>query len=473
MLDLHGPTPDFVSISNVAADPATLQENAHVLATMLKARGAQVELLETGGFPAVFAEFKTPGANRTIGFYGHYDGQPADKAAWASDPWTPVFRDKALGQGGQLVTLPSQGLIDGEWRMFARSVSDGKGPIVTLLAAIDALKANKVPLSTNVKLYFDGEEEIGSPHLRQVMEKNAARMKADAWIMLDGPVHPSGRRQVMFGVRGVQALEMTVYGPSRGLHDGLYGNWAPNPAALLANLVASMRDGDGNVTIAGFYDPVRALSEHDRKALAAAPDADHELRTSLQLAWTEGGNKPMVERLMLAGLNVRGIQAGHVREKAANVIPTEAHASMDFRLVPDQTIDGVRRQVEAHIQKQGFYIVHQPPDTATRLAQPRIVMLDWKPGAFEGMRTPMDLPISRAVVTAVEEAAGEAVVVLPSMGASINLRLFAEVLQAPTMFVPTVNADNEQHAANENLRIMNIWNGIETFGTLLARIGQL
>ena len=278
----------FVAIPNLASDRPNIERNAQHLLGMLRRRGIEARLLETPGAPpAVYGDLPSPGARRTVVVYAHYDGQPVDPAQWKSPPWTPVLLDKPLEQGGRELPLPGPGQkVPEEARLYARSASDDKAPIVAMLSALDALRAAGTRPSVHLKFYFEGEEEAESAHLRESLERHRDLLQADAWIFCDGPIHQSRRMQVVYGARGVVPLELTVYGPSRALHDGHYGNWAPNPAALLASLLSSMRDPDGRVTIAGFYDGVRPVSDLDRKAIAEIPDVDAELRRSVGLAHT-------------------------------------------------------------------------------------------------------------------------------------------------------------------------------------------
>jgi acetylornithine deacetylase/succinyl-diaminopimelate desuccinylase-like protein len=226
--------------------------------------------------------------------------------------------------------------INPEWRIYARSASDDKAPIVALLSALDALRAAAIPLSVNLKFFLEGEEEAGSPHLEKLLERNANRFKGDVWLLFDGPVHQTRRMQIYFGARGVTDAEITTYGASRRLHSGHYGNWAPNPVVELTHLVSRMRDTEGRIRIAGFSDEVRPLTETERRAVTQAPEADAMLRGELGLARTEGAGESLLETLMRPALNLRGISGGDVGSRATNSIPTEATASIDFRLVPDQ-----------------------------------------------------------------------------------------------------------------------------------------
>jgi acetylornithine deacetylase/succinyl-diaminopimelate desuccinylase-like protein len=460
---------DLLAVPNLASDTAGIERNVVHIRQLLEKRGIKTQRLEYGGPPAVYGELRAPGASRTVMVYVHYDGQPVDAAQWASPPWTPTLRDGPHDQGGREVALATvKAPIPGEWRLYARSASDDKSPLVAVLAALDALRAKDVPLSVNLKFFLEGEEEAGSPNLAAALQKYDALLTADAWLLCDGPVHQTRRMLVDFGVRGVMGLEMTVYGPSRALHSGHYGNWAPNPAAMMSRLLASMRDDEAHILIPGFYDTVRQPTANEQAAIAAAPDVDAGLERELALGRTEGGGERVELRVMQPALNIRGVAAGAAAGGFANAIPTTARASVDFRLVPDLAPARVRELTEAHIRTQGFHIVYDEPDADTRRAHSRVIRLKWEPG-YPAYRTSMDLPVSRAAVKIVGDIMGTPPVVLPTLGGSLPVHLFAD--RAPLIGMPIVNHDNNQHAANENLRLQNLWDGIEVFAGLLARLG--
>jgi acetylornithine deacetylase/succinyl-diaminopimelate desuccinylase-like protein len=377
-----------------------------------------------------------------------------------------------LDASGQVIAIPqTAGSIHGEWRLYARSASDDKAPIVAMLAALDALRAAHVSPSVNLKFFFEGEEEAGSGHLKEILERNAALLKADAWLFGDGPIHQSRRQQIVFGVRGVTGVELTVYGPSHGLHSGHYGNWAPNPVTLLANLIASMRNDEGRILIKNFYDDVAPITPAERHALAAIPAIDSAMRVEVQLGATEAKNAPLVERIMLPALNLRGIRGGGVGATASNTIPTDATASIDFRLVPRQTPERVKQLVEAHVKARHYFIVDHTPTPAERMAHDHIVKMTWEAG-YPATRVSMDSPLSRAVIRATEESLGAPIVALPTLGGSLPMSTFESVLHAPLIVLPIVNHDNNQHAANENLRLQNLFDGIAVYAGVVARVGQ-
>ncbi len=466
---------DLLALPNVANRVADVERNAGHLEASLRRRGFETRRLSAGEGtpPSLYGELRVPGARRTVMFYAHYDGQPVDQKGWLSDPWKPLLRTGPIGEGTKEVDLASvEGSLDPEWRLYARSASDDKGPIVALLAALDALRASGLQPSVNVKLFLEGEEEQGSPHLTEILRANKDLLAADVWLLCDGPVHQTRRMQIFFGARGVSGLEITVYGPARPLHSGHYGNWAPNPAVTLAHLVTSLRDEDGRIRIPGFYDDVRPLNEAERSALAAMPAVEEGLARELGLGRVEGGGARLQDRLMEPAMNVRGVRSAEVGDAAANAIPTEAQVSIDFRLVPDQTPEKVRERVEAFLRAQGWFLVDETPDLETRRAHPKVARLSWSLD-YPAARTDMSLPVSRAVIEVVEEAAGGPVVRVPMLGGSVPMSLFTGTLKAPMIGVPMVNHDNNQHGANENLRLRNLWDGIEVYAVLMARLGEV
>jgi len=459
----------LLSIPNVARNLEDMRRNATHIRGMMERRGIKTELLEVPGAPAaIYGELLTPGATQTLVFYVHYDGQPVEPAEWKdSGPFQPVLRDKALTAGGKVIALPPAGeRFHPEWRLYARSTGDDKAPIVTLLTALDALKAAKIPLRSNIKFFFDGEEEAGSPHLAAILEKHKSKLAADAWIFCDGPVHQTRKQQVVFGVRGSTTFNLTVYGPNRELHSGHYGNWAPNPAAMIARLVASMRDDEGRVLVPGFYDDVEPLSEMEKKALAAVPDIDRELREELGLGRTEGNGLRLETLITLPALNIRGLSSAGVGAQSRNVVPSTATASIDIRLVKGMDAKRAVDKVIAHIRQQGYYVTEQEPDDAMRKMYPKICRVS-RPGGYNAIRAPMDSAIAQKVIEAVRRARGD-VILLPNMGGSLPIAPIADAMKAPVIILPIANHDNNQHAHNENMRIQNLWDGIETMAALLT-----
>ncbi len=459
---------EFLKIPNVSRDKTNIRRNAEYLLKMMNTRGIASRLFEAPDTaPVVYGELLAPGATHTYVFYAHYDGQPVDPKDWATPPFKPVLRTRRLDNGGEIIPVLTHGQpIDPQWRIYARSASDDKAQILALLTAVDALRAAGLKPRANIKFVFEGEEEIGSPNLHKILSANRDLLKADLWLICDGPEHPSGHQTVTFGARGVQPLEITVYGPKRELHSGHYGNWAPNPALMLSQLLASMKGADGRVTIDHFYDGIVPLSELEKNAIAETPDEDEALRRDMWLGRTDGGGKRLAELINLPSLNIRGLASAHVGTQAANVIPATATAAIDLRLVKGVPHEQQAARVIDHIRKQGYYVTTSEPDEQTRLANPKVARVVVDPSGYDAVRTRMDLPIAQRVI-AVARSVRSPVVLEPTSGGSVPLVVIEDILGVPTLSIPVVNYDNSQHSNNENVRLLNLWNGIEMQTALL------
>jgi len=463
----------LIALPNNASNATDIRRNAEAIKTMLDKRGLGGRFLENGSYPpAVYGELTTPGASHTIVFYAHYDGQPVTPSEWMTPPFQPTLRAQPAADGspGVVKSGSVNGRYDPEDRIYGRSASDDKAPIVMLMSAIDAMRAAGQRPSVNVKFFFEGEEEAGSAHLRSILERNKALLAADMWFFCDGPAHASRQLQLVFGVRGTMGLEAKVFGPAGALHSGHYGNWAPNPGILIAELVTSLRDGDGKILVDHFYDDVLPPSAADLDAARALPRIDEELRKKLLLGATEADNTPLAERIMYPALNLHGISVGQVGAQSTNAIPTEATATFDFRLVPDQTPAHIRQTLESYLTQRGWYIVHEAPTPEERLAHARVVQLTWG-GGYPAYRTAVDDQVGTTVRRVVSSTIGKDVLVLPMLGGSIGLAEFADVLGVPLITLPTVNHDNSQHAKDENIRLQNVWDGIEVFAGLMTKLG--
>lgn len=440
-----------LSIPNIASDREEIQRNADLLVSMLQKRGLEARLLTVeGANPVVFGEIKTPKAKHTIVFYAHYDGQPVTPSEWEGNaPFTPVIRR-----------------INGEDRIFARSASDDKAAIMAQLAAIDALHDAKLPFHSNIRFIWEGEEEAGSPHLESILNANRDLVHGDLWLVCDGPVDQSGKQSVVFGARGDTHLEVTVFGAIRGLHSGHYGNWAPNPAMMLAQLLAGMKDEDGNVLIAHFYDGIVPLGSLEKQAITEAPVNDDALRQELGLGRVEGGGKKLLELLNLPTLNINGMAAANVGARANNMIPARAVADLDLRLVVGEHWQEQQKRVTDHIRSQGYFIVESEPSREVLRSHARVAMVKGDEFSYDAVRTPMDLPMAEEVIAAVESARSK-VVKWPTMGGSVPLGAMERAANTHTITVPIANHDNNQHSSNENIRLQNLWDGIETMAALM------
>lgn len=442
---------DLLAIPDVAADPAGLKRNADLLAGELKKRGAEARLLTLPGSPSVvYGRIDVPGAKHTVLFYAHYDGQPVTPSEWTvTPPFTPLLRD-----------------VDGEQRIYARGAGDDKAAIFAQLTALDALHAANMPLKANIRFIWEGEEEAGSPHLEEILTANRDLIHGDVLLICDGPVDQSGKQTVVFGARGDTHLEITVYGPNHGLHSGHYGNWAPNPAMMLSQLLAGMKDESGHVLIPHFYDGIAPLSAIEKEALAHAPVNDRMLMDAFSLGHVDGNGEHLLSLINQPSLNINGISSGQTGAHAANVIPPTATADIDLRLVVGVDWRKQQQHVVDYIRSQGYTVVDTEPSRETLLSHPKVARVVLDPASYNAVRTPMDLPIAQTVIAAVKSARGD-VVLLPTMGGSVPLEMMVRIAQTHTITVPIANYDDNQHAANENIRLRNLWEGVETMAALL------
>jgi acetylornithine deacetylase/succinyl-diaminopimelate desuccinylase-like protein len=458
----------LLSIPNIASDRPNIQRNAAAIVAMMEKRGITARQVSVpGGNPVVFGEIRTPGATRTIGFYAHYDGQPLDPREWTSPPFEPTLRDKRVEDGGRVIALSAAGQrFDPEWRLYARGAADDKAPIVALMTAVDAIRAAGIAFKANIKFMFDGEEEGGSPNLEATLAANKALFAADVWLMCDAPLYQTRDQSVIFGARGVTRVDITVYGPRSELHSGHYGNWAPNPAMLLAQLLASMKDDTGRVRVAGFYDEVEPLGPIERQALAEAPPNEEALKEQFWLGSTDGKGMSLNELITQPSLNIRGMASSRVGAQASNVIPATAESTIDVRMVKGMNPRKTAGLIVEHARRQGFFVVDRDPTADERRKHPKVAKIV-APQLGVGSRTPMSLPISQEVIRVVESARGRTVK-LPTMGGGLPLQEVERPTGAPTIIIPIGNHDNNQHSYDENLRLQNLWDGIELMAALLT-----
>jgi acetylornithine deacetylase/succinyl-diaminopimelate desuccinylase-like protein len=461
---------ELLSLPNVATSLPDMQRNAEHIVGLLEARGFRTRLLGAGGAPYVYAELPAPDATETLLIYAHFDGQPVQAEDWAYPPFEPTLLDGPLEAGGQPVDIDAVNKRLGpEWRLYARSAGDDKMPIVAIVHTLDALAASDIPLSVNLKLLLDGEEEAGSPTIGRVIDEHRDLLDADLLLFCDGPMHPSRRAQIVFGVRGDVTVDITTYGATRPLHSGHYGNWSPNPIMQLVHLLASMRAPTGHILIDGWYDDVVPLGELERAAIAEMPNTTDTLKDELSVHTPEGSGARLEALVAEPALNVRGIEAGGVGEQGRNVVVSSATASLDLRLVPDQTLATVRKRLEAHVTDQGFHVVHDIPTKAALRSHAKLARLEWASG-YPALRTPLDDPMAKRLTSLLREVAPE-LIVTPSMGGSLPLFEFGQRLDAPIIILPLANHDNNQHAENENIRLQNLWDAMRIYGAVLAGFG--
>jgi len=454
----------FLALPNVASDTPNIEKNANALLEMLRKRGFTGQLLRTGNAPpAVFAEVPHAVGSPVL-FYAHYDGQPVEKASWTQDPWKPVLANKSRPDA-------ANNLDDPDTRLYARSSSDDKAAIIGLLTAYDAVQAMHLPPSIAIKFLFEGEEEAGSPHLSTILTEHAEQLQADLYVICDGPTNQNGDAQILFGSRGVLPVQITAFGPNRPLHSGHYGNWALNPIMEIAQLISKLRTTDAEITIPGFYKPVRPLTPAEQAALKNVPMIDAQLKTELGLGRTEGGAS-LAEQIMKPSLNLDRIEGGGSGPNPANAIPSSATAYIDFRLVPDQTPEIVKQQLESYLRELGYFLVNKPPTQEERLQHPKLLQVVWAAG-YPPQRTDIGAPESKAFIGAAQTVTGEKLVVLPTLGGSTPSFMFEQHFKKPVIGLPIANYDNNQHAANENIKLKNLWEGILLYSAIYRQLGNL
>jgi acetylornithine deacetylase/succinyl-diaminopimelate desuccinylase-like protein len=458
----------FLRLNSVSQAPAKVRVTGEWLAAAMRARGLEGRVLETGGNPAVFGERRVPGATRTVLIYSHYDTKPIPLAGWLQpDPLEPVFRAGLAEDGSPAVDLA--GVADDALpglRVYARGASDDKGPIWCHLQALDLMDAAGLAPSVDVKFIFDGEEEIGSPFFGPFTEAHRELLAADLVLVTDGPKHESGRPTVTGGARGVMKIELQIEAARRDVHSG--NSAVPNPAWKLSGLLASMATPDGQPLIEGFEEDVVGPTAEERRLMAALPLDVPALEKELGVRLAPD----YLERLMFhPTLTIRGLQSGFVGAEANTIIPHRATVAIDIRMVKNQRWEKVYRRLLDHIRAQGFTVLESADAPLPDELRGRVVRVVDK-GGYDPAKTPLDLPICREVIAAVERAhGGEPAVLVPTAGGSVPIWAFTDILRVPTLLVPYANAGNRQHSPNEHLRLDHLFQGVRTTAQLLVDLG--
>lgn len=458
---------DFVAIPNDALENADINRNLSWLTKNFNARGFNSSVLPTDGESLFFAALPMEDQKPTILFYMHFDGQSVDQNKWNQpDPYKMVLKHKV---GDAWKTLPIDTLnssLDYNMRLFGRSTADDKGPIVMFLNTIDLLKENNVVLPFNVKIILDSEEEKSSKPLPKAVKEYKELLQADFLIVNDGPLHTSQKPTIIYGCRGITSISLTAFGPEKSLHSGHYGNYAPNPAFILSKALASMKGDDGKVTIPGFYDGI-TLDENTQAILKNVPDDALILNHTLGIKTPEKIGAFYQEALQYPSLNIRGLGSGWIGEKARTIIPATATAEIDIRLVPETDGDRLKSLVKTHLEKQGFFLTTEIPNTETRLAHDKIMMFS-EGSVIKAFRTDINDSYGAFLVKTLSTTFGEDPVQIRTMGGTVPIAPFVYELKIPAFIVPMVQPDNNQHNPNENLKIGQIAYGIKTFYAILS-----
>lgn len=431
------------------------------------ARGFNSSILPTEGESLFFASLPMEDSKPTILFYMHFDGQSVDPPKWDQpNPYDVVLKSP---DGDDWKNESFEDLnqdINYDWRLFGRSTSDDKGPIVMFLSAIDLLRENGLEIPYNIKIILDSEEEKSSKPLPKAVKEYRELLNADFLVINDGPVHVSEKPTIVYGCRGITTLSLTTYGPMKPQHSGHYGNYAPNPGFQLAEVLATMKDADGKVVIDGYYDGI-TLDENAMRVLKSVPDDVATINSNLAIKTPEKVGSFYQEALQYPSLNIRGLGSGWIGEKVRTIVPATATAEIDLRLVPESDGTRLKSLVKKHIQKQGFHIMDTIPSRKERMAHDKIMTI--KEGSVtDAFRTDLNNPYGEFLVNTLKTRLGDDVVQIRIMGGTVPISPFINELKIPAFIVPMVNPDNNQHSPNENLKIGQIAYGIKVFYGILS-----
>ncbi|MEQ1588523.1 MAG: M20/M25/M40 family metallo-hydrolase [Cyclobacteriaceae bacterium] len=458
---------ELLSIQNDAHYPLDIEKNIQWCENSFAKRKFTTLRLTTPTVPLLLAEWKVKNAKKTVLIYLQFDGQPVNTSQWDQEsPWKPTLKEKdSNGKWNQIAYEKLYEGLNPDWRIFARSTSDAKGPAMAFIASLDALNELKAEPNYNIKVIMDFEEELGSPNLPAAVTKYKNELSADMLIIYDGPRHVSNQPTLSFGARGICEITLTAFGPRTPVHSGNYGNYTPNPAMRLSKLLASMKDDDGRVTIPGFYDGV-VLTDEEKKVLRQVPDDENEIKKFLGIAEPDKIGNNFQESLQYPTLNIRGMNALFVGNEARTLIPATATAEIDIRLVPSSNPERLLGLVKKHIQDQGYYLVAKEPTEAERLKYPKIAAFQ-SSISYGAFQTPFNSETGIWLTKAMVRAFGKEPIKIRITGGSIPISPFVITLGIPAVAVPTVNADNNQHAENENIRVGNYIDGVKTFLSIL------
>ncbi len=465
---------EFLSLPNDARIDGQLEPNLQWVEQAFGKRGFTTERLENAGIDLLLCTFKASNPEaETVLFYGHVDGQPVDNSKWIlSPPFKPVFgRMNTLEDGtikyekatGPLPENPEQT----DLRLFARAASDAKAPIMLFLVAWDEMMANNKRPNYNVKFIVDPMEEASSPDLPGAVRTHRQALAADHLIILDGPVHTTNQPTIVGGARGIASARLTVYGPKLAQHSGHYGNYAPNPALRLAQLLASMKNDAGRVTIPGFYDGI-TLDAATKAMLAAVPDDLPAIHARIGFKAPDGVGDNLQEALQYPSLNIKGFKSGWVGKAARTIIPANAVVNMDIRLVKESDGDRLLDLVRGHIKAQGYHIIPEgrEPTDAERATYPRLASFGGQT-SYGAFRTDLNAATGSWLQRAIKSTFGKNPVMLRTMGGSVPIAPFVNILDVPAVVLPLVNPDNNQHSPNENILLKNYFSGAKTlYGVL-------
>ncbi len=458
---------DLLSIPNDAFYPEYIEKNVQWCEQAFKQRNFTTKRLKTDNAPLLLVEREHKNATKTVLVYLQIDGQPVDTTQWyQKSPYIPALKRKKANGSWEEIDWTSINNYEEDWRVFARSASDAKGPVAMFLAALDAVASKKTTPNYNLKVILDFEEELGSPNLPKAVIENRATLAADMLVIFDGPRHITNKPTLTFGARGIATITLTTYGPVVPQHSGHFGNYAPNPALRLAQLLASMKDEEGRVVIPGFYDNI-SIDAATQEILKAVPDNEDQIQERLQLGSIDKVGEYYQEAIQYPSLNIRGMQSGWIDEKVRTIIPAWARAEIDVRLVLESNPERLLGLIKKHIEKQGYWITANVPSKEERMAHKKTATFSSQI-SYQSFRTSFNSEVGVWLQKALKNAFSEDPILIRMSGGSIPIAPFVNTLGIPAVTVPTVNRDNNQHSPNENIRLGNYRDGIKTMISILT-----
>jgi len=458
---------EILSIPNDAFYPEDIEMNVKWCENEFEKRAFTTTRIETSTVPLLLAERKVNKAKKTVLIYLQIDGQPVDTSRWFQEnPYQPALKMQDTDGNWKEISWDRIESYDDDWRVFARSTSDAKGPVAMFLAALDGTAEAKVSPNYNIKVIMDFEEELGSPRLPDAVTKNSELLKSDMLIIFDGPRHVTNKPTLTFGARGIATIQLTTYGPIAPQHSGHFGNYAPNPALRLSKLLASMKDDDGRVTIPGFYDGI-SIDAETEKILKAVPDNAEQIKDRLQLGSVDKVGSYYQEAIQYPSLNIRGMQSGWIDEKARTIVPGWARAELDVRLVLESDPERLISLTRDHVKDQGYYVTTQVPTKSERMSNEKVATFNYEV-SYQSFRTDFDSEVGLWLRKALQRSFNEEPIMIRMSGGSIPISPFVTTLGIPAVTVPTVNRDNNQHSPNENIRLGNYREGIQTMIAILS-----
>ena len=460
---------EFLALPNDAIYPEQITAVNTWMRSAFEKRDFTTQLLRTNGSPSLYAERLSANAEKTVLIYLQADGQPVDRSAWHQpDPYAAVLKQQDDDGSWQIIGWDlAQAGLNPDWRIFARSAADSKGPMTQFMMAVQLLTEIKPDLGYNLKVLIDTEEELGSPNLAAAVLANKGLLAADMLLIFDGPPHASNKPTVSLGARGIATITLITYGPRVAQHSGHYGNFMPNPAFALARILGSMKTPDGVVTIDGFYDGVE-LDDETREILAAVPDDEEAILGSVGLIRSDAVADTLQESIQYPSLNIRGLSAAWTGAESRTVIPPEAIAELDVRLVMESDPERLIGLVRHHIEALGYVVLDHAPTGAERAKHERIVSMT-SSISYGAFRSDPNSPPALLARAGMKHLYGKEPILIRTMGGSIPIAPIIAALGVPAASVPTVNIDNNQHSPNENLRVGNFIEGIAILMSVLQQ----